>query len=261
MATVLPSLEVAEGVAIIRLRSENGMNALDDAVSDELQRLLDEVESADGIRALVLTGEGRSFSAGGDFAQLAQLADAVRTDEGAADVRARVRQNSRIVERLRALDAVTVAAIDGACIGAALGMALACDARIVTPRATLSTGFISLGLSADFGTAYLLTDAIGRAQASRWLLGGERFTGEAALRAGFATAIAEPGTLLDSAVALAERWSAFPVATAGMKAGIRDADEGGLARHLEHEADRFVAALRHPQAQASVAKAVAKLAR
>ena len=104
MATVLPSLEVAEGVAIIRLRSENGMNALDDAVSDELQRLLDEVESADGIRALVLTGEGRSFSAGGDFAQLAQLADAVRTDEGAADVRARVRQNSRIVERLRSLD-------------------------------------------------------------------------------------------------------------------------------------------------------------
>jgi len=247
-------LTFTDDVAVITLHGDTPFNTLDDGVIDQLHLHLDDVARSDAA-ALFLRGGGSHFSAGGDLAHLTTLADVIDTPEGRAHVTERLRHNAAVTEKLLALDVVTVALIDGACVGAALGLASACDLRLATSRTILSTGFLQLGLSADFGTAVLLPRVIGASRAAQWLLAPTRRSADEGLASGFLAAIVEADALEDHACTLTRDARRCPVGTASMKSTLRAASRMQLATELDAEVARFVKALSDPRSRAAIAAA------
>lgn len=130
-------------------------NAMDPPLVDALTHAIE--NAPNGI--IVLTGKNGGFSTGGSLATVAALAQQAQDDVGA--VEDTVRRGGNVIEDLIFSSSTTVALIDGACAGAGLGIALACDYRLATHRSRFTTAYSKLGLPSDFGTHELLRRQIG----------------------------------------------------------------------------------------------------
>jgi enoyl-CoA hydratase len=189
-------LEETDGVATLRLNRPDKLNALSDAMVDELLARLDEVARSEA-RVLVLTGEGRGFCAGFDLS----LAGG---DGDAAFWMARQEKFGSLVTKLRGIPQPTIAAVNGAAAGAGLGLALACDTRIGSTRCRFNSAFVKVGMSScDIGVSWLLPRAIGTTRAFEMMLTGRMVEAEEAERIGLVLRLAEPEALMGEAVALA----------------------------------------------------------
>lgn len=198
-------LERRGRVGVLRLNRPASLNAMTSAMGDALQRAVAEL-SAEQLGAVVLTGAGSAFSAGGDMQFL---------HDRAADSAWRNAQIMRsFYERflsVRKLPVPVVAAINGPAIGAGLCLALACDIRVASPTARLGVTFVSLGLHPGMGATHFLPLAVGSQVAARMMLTGEVITGEQALREGLVVSLEEDTE--GAAIALAEKIAAqAPVA-------------------------------------------------
>ena len=205
-----PSAEVTvehtDAVAVVTINRPDRRNALTGPVKEALRDALAAVAADDTVRAVILTGAGAHFCAGQD---LAQHAAALREDpDHAFDT---VEQHySPIVTSLATMDKPVIAAVEGVCVGAGLGFALACDLRIVSTGATLATAFSSIGLTCDSGISLTLSRAIGDAKARELILLDEPLTCDHARTLGLVTRSVEPGQALDTAMALAFQLAAGP---------------------------------------------------
>lgn len=168
------------------------------AVSVDLMRdLADALEMLDkdgATRAIVLATSGKVFCSGADLSN--------RTSEGPIPERMVNPLYDQAV-RLFSTELPIVAAVQGAAIGAGLGLALVADFRVAAPEARFAANFVKLGFHPGFGLTYTLPRLIGRQNAARMFLTGERFDAEAALRMGLADEIAPQDLLLARAHALA----------------------------------------------------------
>ncbi len=173
------------GVTEIILDSPDTKNALDDSVVAELIDGLRRVAGTPDVDAVVLRGAGGVFCSGGSFDELAGIRRMVGAPGGADAVHSKVRANSRLVEQLRDQPQRTIAVLDGAVVGAGIGVAAACDMRIASPAALVIGGFDRVGVSSDMGVAPLLRAAVGLGAASRLLLDGERWDAQTAHELGF----------------------------------------------------------------------------
>lgn len=233
-----PSLRRRDGVLIIELHAPASRNALDDAVVAAIGGAVADAGQDDDLRGIVLTGAGGAFSAGGDFRALAELLLLLDT-EGEAAVSRRVRANARVVETLLASPLPTVAALSGPVVGAAVGLACACDLRVADATVRLSTGFARLGLTSDLGTGPLLTRMLGLS--GERLLHDARVVGLAEADALGLVRVAKAGLdVLDAAVALVGRLEPG-VRRRGRLDRADTADAFGAA--LDREADAFAASL------------------
>lgn len=251
-----------EDVVVLTLDRPDRLNSLDDAVTEEVLEALRRVSSDPSVGALVLTGSGRAFTAGGDLAMLAERAGEVAGggEGGAAIEVARVmRANAEVVERLRALHCPSIAAVNGACVGAGLAWVAACDLRLAADGAFFDTAYLRLGIGTDFGVAWLLQDLLGTSVASDWLLRPRRVTPAEAHRQGFVGEVidgGQPDALLEAALAVAKDLQQVRAGTRAIRANLRDARQGtGLAESLDSEARRFVATLADPEAARRVTAA------
>src|SRR5262249_36091807 len=147
-------------------------NALTVAMKLGLLDAIERVTKDDSVRAVVLTGSGRSFCAGQD---LGEHAEALQADPATAFDTVRAHYNP-IVSGLINLPKPVIAAINGTCVGAGLSLALACDLRIAAAGAKFATAFTSIGLTCDSGLSATLARAVGAARASELVLLGEAFT-------------------------------------------------------------------------------------
>lgn len=189
-------------IAVLTLERPEKLNALTDAMVDEILVQLDAVATS-AARVLVLTGAGRGFCAGFD---LALAAGGVPADPAAdaAFWMARQERYASLVTRLRAIPQPVIAAVNGAAAGAGFGLALACDTRIGSTACRFSSAFIRVGMtSCDIGVSWLLPRAIGSTRAFELMLTGRMVEAEEAARIGIVLRTVPDADLLPEAMALA----------------------------------------------------------
>ncbi len=171
---------VSEGVATLTLNRPQVMNAINEALSTELYQSLTEAAANGEVRAVVITGAGRGFCAGQDLGDVMGNDESTATSITPLGDLVRDRYNA-LIGRLRAMPVPVLAAINGSCAGAGLGLALACDLRFAADDAKFTTAFSRIGLVPDSGTSYFLPRAIGMAKAVEWAWSGEVIDGPTAL--------------------------------------------------------------------------------
>jgi 2-(1,2-epoxy-1,2-dihydrophenyl)acetyl-CoA isomerase len=174
---------VEHGIATITLDRPDKLNAYNAQMRLELELLFDETDADDAVRAVIVTGAGRAFCAGGDVKGFA-----ARGGEGGGATASREERVARqrlsqhaTTGRLHEFGKPTVAALPGAAAGAGIGLALACDLRVGCSASAIVGAFGKVGLSGDYGATWLLTSLVGPARARRMLFLGERVDAATAL--------------------------------------------------------------------------------
>ncbi|MET0482518.1 MAG: enoyl-CoA hydratase-related protein [Aestuariivirgaceae bacterium] len=225
-------------VAIITLDRPEKVNALDRPMLDRLIGLLDEIARSGGVRAVLLTGAGRAFSAGQD------LADPAFWRDPNFDIAAVVEQTyNAIVRRLRALPIPTIAAVNGVAAGAGANLALACDIVIAARSASFLQAFARIGLIPDAGGTFMLTRLLGEARAKALAMLAEPLPAETAAQWGLIWKVVDDAALANEALALARRLADGPTAALALtKQAIQAASENGLSAQLDLERDLQAAA-------------------
>lgn len=224
-------LDVRGAVATLTLHDPARKNAMSAELGDALRARVAELRARPDVRAVVLTGAGGAFSAGGDLAMLERLRT-LPFDE------ARGFMLDFYARYLSVLDLPqpTVVALEGAAIGAGLCVALACDLCVVAEDAKLALNFVQLGLHPGMGATYLAPWRAGAQAAAELLLTGRRFDGREAARLGLALEARPAGEVRARSHALAEQIAAnAPLATRALKARLAP-DRAALQRALEEEA-------------------------
>lgn len=222
-------------IAIITLDRPEKLNALNEAVRQELTRVIEELGQDDGVKVAILHGAGeKAFVAGADVAEFAS-----RT----------VAEQRKVYERKRVYDAVAafpkpiIAAIHGFCLGGGSELALACDIRVADRTARFSQAEIRLGLIPGAGGTQRLARLVGAGQALRMALTGDFVDADEAYRIGLVEFLVDEGQHLEKARDLATRmarWS--PVALRLVKQSVQAAFETPLSAGLELEKELFLAA-------------------
>jgi 2-(1,2-epoxy-1,2-dihydrophenyl)acetyl-CoA isomerase len=205
-------------VAVLTLNRPARYNALTTELKTDLLAAVEDLGKAEDVRALVLTGAGKAFCVGQD---LGEHAEALRADPSTAFDTVTEHYNP-IVAELADMAFPVVAAINGPCVGAGLGFALACDLRIAAAGLKFSTAFTGIGLTADSGLSASLAHAVGVARATELLLLGESFTAEDAQAWGLVRAVVPPEEVVPAALELARRLASGPTkAYAEVRRGVR----------------------------------------
>jgi 2-(1,2-epoxy-1,2-dihydrophenyl)acetyl-CoA isomerase len=240
MPDVLPDVlyDLSAGVATITLNRPDRLNAMGGQMIPLVLQHLEQAASDDAARVVVLTGAGRGFCAGGDLS-----AGPGGGLGGSTPVESKIRglrELMRSSQLLHEMPKVTIAAINGACAGAGLSWAAACDLRYSVASAKFTTAFINAGLSGDFGGTWTLPRLVGSARARELYLLSERFTAEEAQAWGFVSKVLPDVDALHEHVAGVARSliNKAPVALARIKANLNDAEDVPFSVALDREADR-----------------------
>jgi 2-(1,2-epoxy-1,2-dihydrophenyl)acetyl-CoA isomerase len=237
-------VERHEGVLYLTMNRPDKLNALSDhmitGLLDELNRAAHDRE----VGAVVLTGAGRGFCAGGDIGRMRERneggsAHAHSASAGEQGIQTRISQLRRSEEvslLLHEMPKVTIGAINGPAAGAGLSIALACDLRIASDNARFGTAFARVGFSGDFGGTYLLTQLVGPAKARELYFTAEVIGAEEALRLGMVNRVVPADSLTEEVQAFAKRLAAGPtVAYSYMKAHLNLALKSDLRTILDRE--------------------------
>ena len=246
-------------VATITLNRPEARNALSDELTPALRRTIAEMNEDGRVGALVLTGTGTAFCAGGDIKSMGSSTTGSRVLTPAARrAQLKVRQRT-LTGRLMGVRKPTIAALPGAAAGAGLSIALACDMRIAARSAFVTTGYARIGLSGDYGIAWNLTRLVGTARARELMFTGERVTAERCERIGLVNRVVDDDQLAAEVSALARSLAEGPgAAFAAMKDNLDDALDVDFLTALDREADRLVNVASHPHHREAVRAFVAK---
>src|SRR5438552_14334117 len=204
----MSEVEIARDGAVqtIMLNRPEVLNAFNRALHARLREALD-VAQDPAVRAVVVTGAGRGFCAGQDLTEFADTPDI-----GAA-LRETYHPN---VLAIRALEKPVLAAVNGACAGAGLSLACACDIRIAADNASFVPGFIGIGLVPDAGGTYFIHRLLGASRAFEWMSSNRRLTAAEAHAWGIVSEVVEGDALRARAAELASVYAALPTRGIGM---------------------------------------------
>jgi 2-(1,2-epoxy-1,2-dihydrophenyl)acetyl-CoA isomerase len=186
-------------IATIKLNRPEKLNAFGGAMREEILDAIDAVAADTQIRILIVTGEGRGFSAGGDIDHLKQLRQ--RKDE--AGFRAVLSAGQRITRSLRSMWKPVIAAINGPCAGAGFSFALGCDIRIASENATFGASFARIGLHPDWGGSWFLPRLVGSANACELIFTGAMIQAREAERIGLVNRVVAHDQLMPVVLDLA----------------------------------------------------------
>lgn len=188
--------EEADGVGTLRLSRPDRLNALTFESYAELRDFFVELRTRDSVRAVVLTGTGRGFCAGGD------VKDIIGAMQGwpEAKLYAFTRMTCDLIENIRTLEKPVIAALNGVTCGAGAVMASACDVRIAADAAKIAFLFVKVGLSgADMGAAWLLPRIVGMGHATELLMTGDFISPERAYEIGLYNRVVREHALMTEA--------------------------------------------------------------
>ena len=224
------------GIAVLTLARPGSLNALDAGLMAELYDRFDELGRDPAVRAVVLTGEGRAFSAGLDMRDFGGPVPS--PEEGPEAALGFQRYMSRIITVIRELPQPVIAAVNGAAVGGGMALACASDIRIASPSARFGAGAVRIGLSGcEMGLSYHLPRLVGMDAAADWMLTGRLVEAAEAHARGLVGPLVEPDRLLDAAVETAT--SILANAPFGVRMTKRvmwaNADEDDLRTALDRE--------------------------
>ncbi len=225
--------EVANGVGTLTFDRPDVYNSFNDEMSDEVRKALAAAAKDPAVRCVVITGAGRAFCAGQDlnsrnvagFDTELHLGDSVRD------------RYAPIVHLIRTMDKPVLAAVNGVAAGAGCSIALACDLRVASTKASFVQAFVRIGAAPDTGTSFFLPRLVGLGRATEMLFLGDKIDAETAERYGLANRVAEPEDFPQVVQELAERLAAGPTKAMGLaKRALNRAMESSLEELLGYEA-------------------------
>jgi enoyl-CoA hydratase/carnithine racemase len=224
--------DLVDGVATITLDRPDAMNSLTAETKTALREALERARDDDAVRAVVLTGSGRAFCAGQDLREHAANLEAGRGLAGTVET-----DYNPMVLALTTMPKPVIAAVNGVAAGAGFSLALACDLRIASDKASFATAFTRIGLAPDTGMSWTLQRAVGRAKAAELLLLAEPVRAAEALELGLVTRVVPADELAGATRELATRLAAGPtVAYGAVKRALEHASVADLPSALEKEA-------------------------
>ncbi|GAA1764634.1 enoyl-CoA hydratase-related protein [Nocardioides hankookensis] len=221
-----------DGVALLTLDNPDQRNAMSDEMTSSWVAAVDELAADRSVRAVVVTGEGSAFCSGGNTSWIASEPDA-----SVDHLRTRMIAFYRAWLSIRRLEVPTIAAVNGAAIGAGLCLALACDVRYAAAGAKLGAPFVKLGMHPGMAATYLLPNVVGEAHARELLLTGRVVDADEALRLGLVSRVDEPASFLDGVLDTAAGIAATaPIASKLTKLALRDGGHADVEACLQWEA-------------------------
>jgi enoyl-CoA hydratase/carnithine racemase len=220
-----------DGVVVLTLALPDRRNAMTGELTSAWGSTIAGLGGDRSVRAIVVTGEGSAFCAGGDLSWIAESPD---LDVNA--IRDRMLPFYRTWLSIRDLEAPSIAAVNGHAIGAGLCLALACDLRYAARGAKMSAPFTQLGMHAGMAATWLLPEVVDVTAARDLLFTGRAVEGDEALRLGLVNGVYDADALMESVLGVADRIAAAaPIATRLTKAGLRAGGHATMEAALQYE--------------------------
>ena len=226
----MAEVEVARDGAVqtVTLNRPDKLNAFNRSMHDGLRAALEEARDP-AVRAVVITGAGRGFSAGQDLTAFGEAGDV------AAMLRATYHVN---ITAIRSLEKPVIAAVNGVCAGAGLSLACACDIRLASDDAFFVPGFVGIGLIPDSGGTYFIQRLLGTPRAFEWMTSNRRLTAAEAHAWGLVSEVVEAGAFDARVAERAAELAAAPTRAVALTKRLYDeAATATLAEQLEREAE------------------------
>lgn len=225
-------IEHRGAVQIITIHRPEALNALNGELLSELDAAFTEAACEADTRVIVLTGEGKSFVAGADIAEMAVM--------DAAAGKAFGEMGSEVFRRIELLNKPVIAAVNGFALGGGCELAMACDIRIASSKAKFGQPEVGLGITPGFSGTQRLSRLVGLGKAKEMIFTGDPVTAADALACGLVNAVCDPEALLDTAVAMAEKIaSKAPVAVSYAKEAIQKGYDVDMDSGIALEANLF----------------------
>jgi 2-(1,2-epoxy-1,2-dihydrophenyl)acetyl-CoA isomerase len=223
----------SDGVATLTLNRPERLNALSTPILEGLLEALPRLARDAAVGAIVLTGAGRAFCAGGDVKRMAEGSIEPSMEEAVTRLRGRM-EVSRL---LHEIPKPTIAMVNGPAAGAGMSLALACDLRIAGQSARFVTAFANVGFSGDFGGSYFLSKIVGTGKARELYYTAEPLDAAQGLALGVANRVVPDADLTETTMALARKLARGPrIALGLMKRNFNAAESASLAELLDLEA-------------------------
>lgn len=225
-------IEKQEAIEIIKVNKPEVLNALDGEVLLELEEAIGQVAEDERVKALIITGEGRSFVAGADIA-----AQSVLDAQGG---RAWGRKGSAIFRKIELLEIPTIAAVNGFALGGGCELALSCDLILASEKAKFGQPEVGLGITPGFSGTQRLPRRVGIGKAKELIFTGDVIKAAEAERIGLANKVVPPEELMEEAIKLAEKIiSNGPIAVKYSKAAIDRGMDADLDTGIRTENELF----------------------
>ncbi len=232
------TIEVTNRVGILTMNRPDKLNALTREMNQTAVAALREMSEDPEVGAVVLTGAGRGFCAGGDVSAM-QKGEEIGTRDSTLEQQIdELRAGHTWPWLLHHMPKVTIAVINGPAAGAGLGIALSCDLRFASDRARLGTAYARVGYGGDYGTTWQLSRLVGQAKAKELFFLPDMLNAEEALRIGLVNRVFAHDQLMNEALALAERIASGPlVSYRYMKANVNASGGVDFRTMLDREAE------------------------
>jgi 2-(1,2-epoxy-1,2-dihydrophenyl)acetyl-CoA isomerase len=214
-------------VTLLTLNRPERLNSLDSELLVRLRSALEVARDDGAVRAVVITGAGRGFSAGADL-----------TKGPGKDVRTTLaRFYAPVVRAIVEMETPVIAAVNGVAAGAGLSLALSCDLRVAARSARLIQAFVRIGLIPDAGGTYFLPRLVGLGRALEMAMLGDDLSAEEAARMGLVNRVVDDARCVDEAIELGRRLAEGPRSIGFIKRALRLSVDSDLAAQLQHEED------------------------
>ena len=229
-------LEKQGSIAIVTLNRPERYNAVTDELIKRLNQIIADLRNDNQIRAVVLTGAGKGFSAGADMDTFG-----IASPEDSREYITTVYQG--LLRNFQTLKKPIIGAINGTAAGVGASIALACDLRVMSSKSSILYAFINIGLGPDGGASWLLTRQVGYSKAFEIAAEGRKVKAEECLELGLTNKIVEEDKLLDSAIEWAKTLASKPTLAVGItKEDLLHAMENSLNDSIAFEAEKQIAA-------------------
>jgi enoyl-CoA hydratase/carnithine racemase len=233
---------IRDRVAVITLNRPEVRNALSDTLTPALRTMIRSCGWNPDVGALLITGAGTAFCAGGNVKGMGAHRDQKKLEMSFDDKVADLQERQRLLTgALASVRKPTVAALPGPAVGAGLAIAMACDIRIAAESAFVSTGYLRVGLSGDYGIAWLLTRLVGTARARELMFTSDKVDAARCAAIGLVNRVVPDAKLQDEAFALAKSMAEGPaMALRYMKDNLDEAQLFDFATARDQEAERLI---------------------
>jgi enoyl-CoA hydratase/carnithine racemase len=227
------TLEINNRIGLLTLNQPENLNAMNEGMAAEFKEAIHGLQETSEAKALVLTGAGRAFSAGGNLNLMKSM---LGGDPGV--YKENIYRFYRSFLSIMELKIPTIAALNGPAMGAGACVALACDMRIAATDSRIGFTFARIGLHPGMGAEYFLPRIVGRAKTCELLMTGDIIGADEALRIGLVNHVVPPEELMDRAMGLAERLAAMPTLTIRM---LKESIDAAIVSDLEATLNREAA--------------------
>ncbi|MDH2386587.1 enoyl-CoA hydratase [Bradyrhizobium sp. CER78] len=233
---------IRDRVAVITLNRPDARNSLSDTLTPALRTMIRTCGENPEVGVLLVTGAGKAFCAGGNVKGMGANRDAKKLEMSYEDKVADLQERQRLLTgALASVRKPTIAALPGPAVGAGLAIAMACDMRIAAQSAFISTGYLRVALSGDYGMAWLLTRLVGTSRARELMFTSEKVDAARCEQIGLVNRVVPDETLQDEALALAKSIAEGPtLALRYMKDNLDEALQFDFATARDHEAERLI---------------------